>query len=1110
MPKTRSRFKSSNTRPARVESSTTSPVPVVALGGSAGSLNFIAQFLSAIPADSGLTFVLALHLSPEHISNLPAILASRCRLRVLQPASKQTIEPNHVYVIPPAKKLTVVGNRLEVGPLEPQLGVRTAVDDLFHSVADQYGSRAAAVVFSGADSDGAAGLIHIKRRGGLTLVQDPSETEHREMPRAAIATGSVDAVLSIAAMPARVLEHFTQERRVPPVDVGGPRPLTPEEEAWIEDLLIAIQAGTGRDVHYYRRSTVWRQAERRMTMTGVSDRRDYLQWLSSDHDEANALVRDLLVSVTGFFRDPDAFRALQQFVPDLFKGKYETDSVRVWVPGCATGEEAYSVAMLLLEQAQAIPNPPTVQVFAGDLDAAAVETARGGHYPEAIAAAVGAERLRQFFTRDPSGFRVRRSLRHAVLFAVHDVVKDAALARMDLVSCRNLLIYLQSDAQRRMFDMFHFALRPGGVLFLGTAESVDEDRQQFEPLDRQHSIYRRLPGRAMAAHRFADPSALLRALRNENALRPDPLASISNLPPAALDAVEFPGTGVVLADLHLKLIERLAPASAVVDADHHLVHLSAKMGRFLQFRGSMTTELPRLVGRALRPRLRGALARAAHTRATVTIPRATVVVDGRECEVSISVSPADDLAPQHLLVTFDDMAPANGPCGTATSPTIRDMEQEIEILRTRLEETTTRAELNSAELRASNQELRAINQELRAATEEVEINRQELQAINEELSTVNQELGINLDDLGRVNADLRNFMNATAIPTVFLDDELRIKRYTPSAADLLNVLPVDIDRPLAHLRHELEYPALLDDARRVLATSEPIEHEVRDTYGRWFIVRLLPYHTVEGVVAGVVLTFVDVSRRKQAELELQESRAHLARELEDTRLLQRLSSLLIEDEGTDGLYEQVLDVAMAIMRSEFASFQRLNADRAELDLLAWRNFHPESARFWRRVSVHTGTTCGSALQHGERVIVPDAFAAGVPIGAETLQHYRLNGIAAVQSTPLTTRDGRVVGMISTYWREPHQPSDRDLAIFDVLARQAADVLERRRAQDALRESEATLQARNEELERFNQAVVGRELRMIELKKEVNELRGRRGQRARYPLEFESKDDAPAH
>jgi GAF domain-containing protein len=296
----------------------------------------------------------------------------------------------------------------------------------------------------------------------------------------------------------------------------------------------------------------------------------------------------------------------------------------------------------------------------------------------------------------------------------------------------------------------------------------------------------------------------------------------------------------------------------------------------------------------------------------------------------------------------------------------------------------------------------------------------------------------------------------------------------------------------------------------VLATSEPIEHEVRDTYGRWFIVRLLPYHTVEGVVAGVVLTFVDVSRRKQAELELQESRAHLARELEDTRLLQRLSSLLIEDEGTDGLYEQVLDVAMAIMRSEFASFQRLNADRAELDLLAWRNFHPESARFWRRVSVHTGTTCGSALQHGERVIVPDAFAAGVPIGAETLQHYRLNGIAAVQSTPLTTRDGRVVGMISTYWREPHQPSDRDLAIFDVLARQAADVLERRRAQDALRESEATLQARNEELERFNQAVVGRELRMIELKKEVNELRGRRGQRARYPLEFESKDDAPAH
>jgi chemotaxis methyl-accepting protein methylase len=928
---------------------------VVALGGSAGSFNFIAQFLSTIPADSGLAFVVVLHLSPDRISNLPAILARRCRLRVLHPADHQKIEPNHVYVIPPAKRLRVAGDTLHLTTLEPTPGIRTAVDDMFNSVAEHCGRRAAGVLFSGADSDGAAGLTRIKHRGGLTLVQDPAETEHREMPRAAIATGDVDAILPSAAISARVLAHFRQAVPSMAWDGDGLKPLTPEEEAWIDDVLTAIRQRTGRDVQYYRRSTLWRQAERRMRVNGLTDRREYLELLSSGHTEAAALTRELLVSVTGFFRDPEAFRALACVIPELFKGKDEGDTVRAWVPGCATGEEAYSIAMLLLEHAETLANAPHVQVFAGDLDGQAVETARSGRYPATIADAVGDDRLRQFFARETAGFRVRRHLRQAMLFAAHDVVKDSALARMDLVACRNLLIYLHRDAQKRVVDTFHFSLRPGGVLFLGTAESADDEKLQFESIDHRHSIYRRLPGRAPAGRRLADAASLLDVLRDQNNLRSGPWTSVANE--------------------------------------------------------------------------QGPEARAALTRTTV-----------------------------------------------------RHLERELEMVRARLDETTIRADESGAELQANNQELRAINQELRATTEEVEIHRQELQAINEELSTVNQELRLNLDDLGRANADLNNFMNATAIPTVFLDKALHIKRFTPAAVEIFNLLAVDIDRPLAHLRHKLEYPGLFDDVQRVLDTFEPIEHEVPDTNGRWYFVRLLPYHTVDGVVAGVVLTFVDVTRRKQAELQLRESRANLARELEDTRQLQRLSTLLIEDEGTEGLYEQIVEAAMAIMRSDFGSLQALDADRGELRLLAWRNFHPESAEYWQRVNVDTGTTCSAALCHGERIIVPDVGAPGVAMGTESLRHYRLSGIASVQSTPLTTRDGRMVGIISTHWREPHHPSGRDLAMFDVLARQAADMLERRRSQDALRRSEATVQARDQQIERFTRAEVTRDLRRIELKK----------------------------
>jgi two-component system CheB/CheR fusion protein len=871
-----------------------SAMPMVGLGGSAGSIQPLLTFFQAMPADSGMAFVVILHLSPDHESTLPAVIQRVTTMPTAQVVDTVRVKPNCIYVISPGKALKAADGQLRVTDLHPERGTRVAVDLFFRSLADTHGSQSAVIVLSGADSDGALGIKRVKELGGLTIAQEPDEAEHSSMPRAAIQTGMVDWVLPVAEMPGRLMEYYQMAGRLKLPPEEGPPPEQPARRAATEgeaaetalrEVLGLLRTRTGRDFSYYKRATILRRISRRMQVNGIDDLPGYLSQLRTHPGEAGALLQDLLISVTNFFRDREAYEALAAHVPELFRGKGPNECVRAWVPACASGEEAYSIAMLLAEHARTLEAPPVIQVFATDLDEGAISVARTGVYPFTIGTDVSEERLRRFFAPGHRGYQVRQELRETVLFACHDLLRDSPFSRMDLVSCRNLLIYLNREAQERAFDIFAFALWPEGRLFLGTSESIEDASPQFATLDKKYRIY---INRSATRPVFPIPTGqglLARALQTPDQPRAaGVLASrLGNLglPPRT---EEERGSW---SELHLKLIERLGPPSLVVDKDYDIVHLSENAGRYLQIgAGELKRNLLALVNPTLRVELRAALFQAAQSNGPVDIHGVPVEMEGQRMAVNIRVRPGGDLAPDYLLVTFEAKEEADEESKGAVllkpeaEMVTRHLEGEIDAMKAQLRETMEQSEASTEELKASNEELQAMNEELRSATEELETSREELQSINEELTTVNQELKCRLDELSHANSDLHNLMVSTAIPTIFLNRELQIMRYTPSAAPIFNLIATDVGRPLSDLKHRLEYPGLEEDAGNVLARGASMEREIEDvTERRWYLTRLLPYRTVEGEVRGVVLTLVDITESKRAAAALERSKAELAAEL---------------------------------------------------------------------------------------------------------------------------------------------------------------------------------------------------------------------------------------
>jgi len=839
---------------------------VVGIGASAGGIKALKEFFANVGPQRGAAYVVILHLSPDHESRLAELLQLTAPMPVLQATTTQPIQVDHVYVVSPNKSLQIADGMLQVADFARPEERRAPVDLFFRALADAHGSHSVAVILSGTGRNGSAGLKRVKEYGGLVIAQEPREAEFPDMPRNAIATRLVDLVLPIAQMPQHIAAYFErlQREEQTPTEAAG---LLADELEAMHEVMTLLRVRTGHDFSNYKTATVHRRIERRMSLRGIATLAGYSRLIRQEPDEAPALMKELLISVTNFFRDPPAWAVLEhRVIPRLFQDKTAQDHLRVWIAGCATGEEAYSLAMLLAEYSALTSEQPSVQVFATDLDHHAVAAARDGQYNEADVADLSEDRLRRFFHREAEGYRVRRELRELVLFAHHNLIKDPPFSQLDLITCRNLLIYLNRSIQDRVLETFHFALRPGGYLFLGGSETPEDSNDLFLRFDGNAHIYesRTVASRVMLPLAEA-PIPLPRW--------PSRVASPQ------------PSDRVLPADLHQRLLERYAPPSLIITEEHNVVHMSERVGRYLALRGGEPSrEVLALVRPELRPDLRTAIHQATIERRNIDVRGITVSIEGNLRTVDLAVMPVlrdDDPAKGYLLVVFEERseAPAaTAPSLTLTSPSdasARHLEEELTRVKAQLRATLEQHGTRVEEAKASNEELQAMNEELRSAAEELETSKEELQSVNEELITVNQELKVKIEELRLTNNDFQNFINATDIGTIFLDRSMCVKFSTAPARDVFNLLDSDVGRPLSNITHKLLYPGIYKDISDVLDRLMTTEREVPTADGRWLLLRLLPYRTSDNRIDGVVLTFLDITERRNAETRVRESEERL-------------------------------------------------------------------------------------------------------------------------------------------------------------------------------------------------------------------------------------------
>ena len=843
------------------------PFPVIGIGASAGGLEAVQRFLAHVPADCGMAFVVILHLSPRHRSNAAEILQRATPMDVSQVTAPVPIRAGHVYVIPPGMALTMDDGHLRPVADERPRGRQVAVDVYFRTMAEVHRERAICIVMSGTGSDGALGLQRVKEHGGITLAQRPEEAEHDGMPLAAIATGRVDLVLPVAEMGRRLVALWSDAKRIhlpddapapPPGEAAGGNDAA-RDEAALQQIMGLLRSFTRHDFKHYKRATVLRRIERRMQVNQVHDLPAYHRFLESHPEEAVPLLQDMLISVTNFFRDRDAFDALErEVVPTLIAQKSAGDPLRVWVAGCATGEEAYSVGILLKEYADLQAKALDVQIFATDIDERAIATARKGVYPEGIVEYIAPGRLRQFFVQDHDQFRISNAVREPILFAAHNLLRDPPFSRLDLITCRNLLIYLDREAQQYVLEVFRLALQPNGYLFLGTSESSDAVGNLFVAVDKKHRIFRVNPD-----------FPTRRSLPLVTDLSLDGFAGTARAGQAVARRSERRG----FAEVHQRAVEQYAPPSVLVDRHHNICHMSKGVGRFMErLQGEPSDNLLSNVRDDIRLELRTALFKAAQSERSVETRLLQREVDGRQFHLNIIVRPVrpEPGTGPLTLVVFDEVEESirpheGGPPDPARAQLIGQLEHEIKQMKVHLQETIETAETSTEELKASNEELQAINEELRSATEELETSKEELQSMNEELVTVNFELKVKVEERGHINDDLQNLITSSEIATIFVDRGMRIKRYTPQASKLFALIPTDHGRSLFDITSRLNYPELADDAASTFKDLRVSERHVSGMDGSRYLARILPYRTADDKIEGAIINFFDVTKLRDAQ-----------------------------------------------------------------------------------------------------------------------------------------------------------------------------------------------------------------------------------------------------
>jgi two-component system, chemotaxis family, CheB/CheR fusion protein len=852
------------------------PFLVVGMGASAGGIDALLRFFEVLPNDSGMAFVIVLHLSPEHESSLPQLLQSRTGMPVTQVTKTMLVEPNHIYVIAPSKDLLMTGDCLQAVSSARPHGRRTAIDVFFRTLAEVHREKAVGIILSGADSDGAVGITRIKETGGIVMAQRPEDAEYDAMPRSAIQTGMIDIVLPAAEMPRTLLELASNASLKPPAaseaeqqqDAGAASRMREgrEDDATVRQIMDLLLAQTGHDFRHYRRIAKLQRIERRMQLTSLPDMAGYLEYLLHHPEETSALLADMFVSVSSFFRDSEAYAELErQVIPEIFRQAGDAEPIRAWSAGCASGEEVYSIAMLLAEQNEQLDWPHPLQLFASDINQAALEIARRGCYPQSIATDVPPARLREHFIADEHRYCVKTELRKSVVFAVHDILRDPPFAKMHLIACRNLLMYMDEQTRKRMLQVFHHALRPGAYLMLGSSDAVDAAPGLFTTVDARHGIYqatqvaRALVHAAPAAHRPPDP-------RRTGGRRIERRRMSAQ-------------------DLHGRILQEASPPSVLVDQRGDVIYASEEAGRFLHFSGGeLSRNILDMAHPDLKPDLRVALLQASRSRQPAETRQIPMRRDDQECLVRILLRPARDqaVAPGACLLVFLEQEPEQrveqpGQQPADMQAVVSRLEDELQGTREQLQTLVEQYETALEDAGAANEEMQVINEELRSATEQLETSREELQSINEELVTVNEELKLKVEETAQVNDDLQNFVAATDIVTIFIDRGMHIRRYSKPSGRLFNLMPSDVGRSLLDITHRMEYPLMAADIAQVFSTLQTVEREVRGMDGKWYIARLLPYRTAEDRIDGLVLTFIDISKRKAAEenLRLGEERMRL-------------------------------------------------------------------------------------------------------------------------------------------------------------------------------------------------------------------------------------------
>ena len=830
------------------------PFPIAGIGASAGGLEALEQFLGHVPEKSGLAFVIIQHLDPTHKGIMPELLQRATAMEVFQVKDRLRVRPDCVYVIPPNKEMSILHGVLHLfDPTAPR-GLRLPIDFFLRSLAEDLKERSIGVILSGMGSDGTIGIRAIKEKGGVVLVQEPSSAKFDSMPRSAIDAGLADLVAPAEELPGKILDYLSHATFITRTDIS----LEKKEQSALEKILILLRAHTGHDFSMYKKNTIYRRVERRMSIHQIDRIVAYVRFMQENPQEVELLFKELLIGVTSFFRDPAAWEELKvEAITALLAGRPAGGAIRAWSVGCSTGEEAYSLAILFREALeQVMPKGRfTLQIFATDLDRDAIDKARQGVYPANISADVSPERLNRFFIKEEHGYRVGKEIREMVTFATQNVIMDPPFTRLDILICRNLLIYLTPELQKKLLPLFHYSLDPGGLLFLGSAETVSEFTDLFAQLSAKSRLYR----------------------RRESLLRGEPVAFPSSFVPAIPAAskksmMQKPAANLQTLAEQL-LLQLYSPPAVLVNDNGDILYISGRTGKYLEpAAGKANWNIFAMAREGLRYELSGAFQKAIRQMGTITVKGASVGVNGGTQTVDLTIQMIEE--PEALrgmvMIIFNDVTtlPAKKTSsrakhGSAGSARIAELEQELKQHSEELQSTRE-------EMQTSQEELKSTNEELQSTNEELTTSKEEMQSLNEELQTVNAEQQAKMEELTRMNNDISNLLNSTEIVTVFLDGQLRVRRFTTGANKLFKFIPADVGRSLSDINNDLIYPGMLEDAQEVLRTLVFSEKQISTGDGRWFTVRIMPYRTLENKIDGVVMTLSEITTAKTLEAKLRE------------------------------------------------------------------------------------------------------------------------------------------------------------------------------------------------------------------------------------------------